>query len=140
MGAVILVADADPDTREQLVAGLGEHGVADRIEGCDTGRALVAAFTRALRVGDLVAAVVLDTKLPAGGGKSSAIALRAVERAFDVPPAGFVFHSSTPRDENLDRVLEWLGQAAYRQRPADDPSGEVALAELLGALQEVRAT
>ncbi len=139
MGAVILIAEGDAAIREQVVQGLTQLGIADRVEGCDTGRSLVAAFTRVLRVGDTVAAVVLETKLPAGGGKSSAIALRAVERAFDVSPAGFVFHTSTPRDDNLDRVMEWLGQTAYRQRPADDPAGEASVAELMGAIQEVRS-
>jgi DNA-binding response OmpR family regulator len=139
MAAVILVAEGDATIRGQIVDGLTAQGVADRVEGCDTGRSLVGAFTRVLRVGDSVAAVVLDTKLPAGGGKSSAIALRAVERAFDVPPAGLVFHTTTPRDENMDRVIEWLGQTAYRQRPADDPAGEASVAELMGAIQEVRS-
>lgn len=139
MPAIVLVADGEAPVREALVAALTGLGVADRVEGCDSGRSLVTAYARALRAGDAVAAVVLDVKLAAGGGKSSAIALRALEKAYEAEATGFVFHTASPRDANLDRVLQWLGRSAFRPRQAADPTGESAIAALLGAIEEVRA-
>ena len=139
MPRVLLVADGDAAGLQALTAGLAGAGVADSVLPCDTGRKLVSEYTRALRGGSEVVGVVLDTRLPAGGGKSSAIALRAIEKAFGVRPVGFVFHTAAPRDENLERVLAYLGRSAYRQRGAD-PGGPQAVAEVVAGLQEVRGS
>ncbi len=140
MASVLIVADGDAAVREGLVAGLAAQGVADRVDGCDSGRSLVAACARVLRKGDSLVAVVLDNKLSIGGGKSSAIAVRAVERGFGAARTGFVFHMAAERDASLDRILDWLGQAAYRHRSADDAAGDDAIAELTAAIREVVAS
>ena len=98
----------------------------------------MTAFARALRENETVAAVVMETQLAAGGGKSSAIAIRAVERAFSADPAGIVFHTVAPSDENLERVMKWLKRSVHCPRSADDPAGEGSMASLVEAIRRVR--
>ena len=140
MGSVVIVAAGDAAVRKGLLEGLAAQGVAARGDGCDSGRSLVAACARGLREGHSLVAVVLDNKLAIGGGKSSAIAVRAVERAFGAARTGFVFHMAAERDASLDRILDWLGQAAYRRRSDDDAAGDDAIAELTAAIGEVRGS
>ena len=75
-----------------------------------------------------------------GGGKSCAIALRAVERGFGAPPAAVVFHTSVPRDNNLNRVIVYVGRSVYRQRTEASPLGQASVDDVLAALREAEGT
>ena len=139
MSSVLLLADSDAARRQALAAALQPTGVAERIVECDSGRMLVGTYAKALRSSLPIAGIVLDTKLPLGGGKSSAIAVRAVERGMSAAPAPFVFCTAEPRDQGFERLLTFVGKAGHHQRPEGAQPEEVAAA-LVAALQELSAT
>jgi len=136
MSSLLLVANADADARDLMIAALAEHGLAERLAGCDSGRSLVRDYTAALIAGESVVGVVLETRLPVGGGKSSAIALRAVEKAFGVPPVPFVFYTTAPRDPNLERVMTYLGKSNYYQQSDESPPGPTAAQAVADQLKQ----
>jgi len=138
MASVILVADGDASAVSAVVEALAGRGVADRVEACESGRALVAAFARALHQADEVVGVVLDTKLPIGGGRSSALAVRAVEKAFETPPAPIVFYLEGKADSNLDKIIAYLGCGAHCQRDAAGPGAADGIDALVERLEELR--
>jgi len=136
--SVLLLADPDAGRRKVLAAALQQAGAAERVVECDSGRMLVGTYAKALRSSLEVAGVVLDTRLPLGGGKSSAIAIRAVERGMSAGPVAFVFHTADPRNEAFERLLGFIGRAGHRQRAEGAaPAGEATA--LVATLQEVRA-
>jgi len=138
MSSVLLLADSDAARREALAEALQEAGAAERIVECDSGRALVGTYAKALRSSLSITGIVLDTRLPLGGGKSSAIAVRAVERGMSAKPAPFVFHTADARDAAFERLLVFVGRAGHRQRPDGAQPADEATA-LVAALQEVSA-
>ena len=138
MSSVLLLADSDAARRQALAAALQQTGVAEQIVECDSGRMLVGTYAKALRSSLPIAGIVLDTRLPLGGGKSSAIAVRAVERGMSAAPATFVFHTADPRDQAFERLLVFVGKAGHRQRAEGAEPAEEAAA-LVATLREVTA-
>ena len=127
MPGILLLADADGPRRQALAAALLATGVAQRVVECDSGRMLVGNYVRLLRASAGVVGVVLETQLPVGGGKSSAIAIRAVEKGFGAAAVQFVFHTAAASDANLERVLAYLGRASHHQRvDGADPATQAA--------------
>lgn len=137
MAGILLLADADGPRRQALAAALVAAGVSPRVVECDSGRMLVGNYTRLLRASKPVAGVVLDTQLPIGGGKSSAIAIRAVESGFGASPATFLFHTTAPYDDNLKRVLAYVRRSGYLERTAAPPAEQAA--SIAAALASVPA-
>lgn len=128
---LILVADGKAERRDGVATTLVAAGFARRVQPCESGRRLVTEYTRALRAGSDVRAVVVDVQMPVVGGKTCSIAIRCIEKAFDGARVPLVFHGRGAADANLQRVLDYVGAAVFVSRDA--------AADLPGAVvQELR--
>ena len=70
--------------------------------------------------------VVLDEDLPRVSGRSTALAVRALERAFDLKPTALLLYTEEPADDELKAFLAGLTRAVHLRRRAELPPEEQA--------------
>ena len=120
-------------TRRNLASVLASSMKVDQVKD---GRKLIASFTRMCRSNTPPVAVVLDLTLPIVGGKSSSMALRAIEDALGCGRVPIIFLSSEPKSGLLDRLINFLGDSYYLQYDRSWNEAQIAAA-VLDNLQKV---
>jgi len=107
----------------QVVAGLPG---APELVALDDGAKCVGAFTKLAKAGHPPVLVVLDEDLPRVSGRSTALAVRALERAFDLKPTALLLYTEEPADDELKAFLAGLTRAVHLRRRAELPPEEQA--------------
>lgn len=129
----ILFADDSDLLRVAIEDVLVEKKLARSVLAASNGQDFLEKFVRRLREGKPVDLIMLDVQMPVMTGFNAAVALRAIEKAYDLPqPTPLVFFSSQPCDEKAKRVLQFCGRAIYVNKVAS-PN----LAELAGRVEQV---
>jgi CheY-like chemotaxis protein len=129
----ILFADDSDLLRVAIEDVLLEKKLAQSVLAAMNGQEFLQHFVRRLREGKPVDIIMLDVQMPVMNGFNAAVALRAIERAFDLPqPTPLIFFSSQPCDDTAKKVLKFCGRAIYVNKVAS-PN----LAELAGRVEQV---
>jgi CheY-like chemotaxis protein len=111
--STILFADDSDLMRSAIQEALLGRKLAEAILGARDGEEFLEVFTWQLREGNPVQLALLDVEMPKLDGFSTAVALRAVERGFDVEPTPLLFYSSRPCDARARAVVTACGPAQY---------------------------
>ena len=123
----ILFADDSDLLRVAIEDVLVDRKLARSVLAVADGQQFLETFTRRLREGRPVSLVMLDVQMPVMNGFNAAVALRAIERAYDLPaPTPLMFFSSEPCDDRARRVLEFCGRAIYVNKVASPNLAELA--------------
>jgi CheY-like chemotaxis protein len=123
----ILFADDSDLLRVAIEDVLIDKKLARAVVAAQNGQDFLEKFTRRLRQGAPVDLVMLDVQMPVMTGFNAAVAMRAIERAFDLKePTPLVFFSSQPCDEKAKKVLQFCGRAIYVNKVASPNLAELA--------------
>ena len=125
----------DLELHRQLISdGLRERGLCAEVVASARGDRFLTAVTDHLlrrRPPDLC---ILDLEMPGLSGYHTALSLRAIERAFNVPHAPILFFSARVCDETFKRAMEEIGHAGYLNKGGSAPG------EFFGRLEQVLRT
>jgi len=105
-------------------AGLADHARqalalvpdAPELVALDDGAKCLGAFVKLLHAGKGPLLLILDDPLPRIGGRGTALAVRAIERAVDAKPTAILFYSDGPSNDELKAVLSNVTRAVHLQR------------------------
>ncbi len=101
-------------------------GGGPEIVGVQDGARCVAAFTKLCQASRPPVLIILDEPLKRIGMRATALALRAIERAYEMSPTAMLFYTEAPAGEDLKSALAQIGRAVHLQRPAGQASQEQA--------------
>ena len=131
----LAVISEDLELHRQLIAdGLRERSLCAEVVSTARGDRFLTAVTDHLlrrRPPDLC---ILDLEMPGLSGYHTALALRSIERAFNVPHAPILFFSARVCDETFKRAMEEVGHASYLNKGGSAPG------EFFGRLERVLRT
>jgi CheY-like chemotaxis protein len=117
-----LLAEDTALHRALIADGLVEHGLANEVVATEQGDRFITEATRLLLRNERIDLCILDLEMPRLSGYHAAIALRALELAFEVQPTPVLFFSARVCDEPLRRAMEEVGHAIYLHKaPATGP-------------------
>ena len=129
----ILFADDSDLLRVAIEDVLLDKQLAKSVLAAHNGQEFLFHFTKRLRAGKPVDVIMLDVQMPVMNGFNAAVAVRAIEKAFELPrPTPLIFFSSQPCDDTAKKVLKFCGRAIYVNKVAS-PN----LAELAGRVEQV---
>lgn len=130
----VLLADDSAFFTEGLKGFLEEKGLCNEVAVAGDGAAALGLATAALRERTPYSLVVLDLLMPRLNGIHSAVALRAVERAFGGFRSPILFLSSRRIDPSLKPLLDDLQPAFYLNKSAGGSLFDGRLEEVLRAV------
>lgn len=110
---LVLIAEDTQLHRALIADGLLEHALASEVVATDQGDRFLTEVTRLFLRNENVDVCILDLEMPRLSGYHAAIALRALEQAFEVPPTPVLFFSARLCDEALRKAMEEVGHATY---------------------------
>lgn len=84
----------------------------------DSGEALIYQFTKFLIEKKQVDLIILDIRMPHLSGIGAANAIRAIEKAFNVKQAPFLFFSAKQADDDLKKLIEHTAPSYYLNKGA----------------------
>lgn len=82
----------------------------------DDGAKCVGAYAKLANAGRPPLLVIIDEPLARIGGRATALAVRAVERALEMKPTAILLYSTTASDDDLKAFLSTVGRAVHLQR------------------------
>jgi len=123
----ILFADDSDLLRVAIEDVLVDKKLASSVLAASNGQDFLEKFVRRLREGKPIDVIMLDVQMPIMNGFNAAVALRAIERAYDLPaPTPLIFFSSQPCDDKAKKVLQFCGRAIYVNKVASPNLAELA--------------
>lgn len=123
IGAVldcIVLADDELLFRTLLSDILIEQKVGKEVIACESGPALLTECARRFRKQRPISLILLDILMKPMDGPVAALALRALEKGFDLPdPVPILFVSAVRADESIRRMTEQCAPALYLNKGKD---------------------
>lgn len=116
--SIAIIADDSPMIRELLADVLVTESLAGKVIGCNDGVDFISTYSARLKDAEPVSLVVLDVAMPLLNGVNAAIAMRAIEKGFKLPPAPILFFTAQKCDENFQKVLAYCKPAQYVNKGA----------------------
>ena len=104
---------------------LVEQGLTNRVIPCKNGYEFLARFIRERQAGTHLGLVVMDVKMPVLNGISSAVAMRAHEKAQGLPEVPLLFFTSRRCDETFRKILIHCAPAMYINKGASSSPGQL---------------
>jgi CheY-like chemotaxis protein len=92
---------------------LVEQGLTNRVIPCKNGYEFLARYIRERSGGTPIGLVVMDVKMPVLNGISSAVAMRAHEKAQELPEVPILFFTSKRCDETFRKIMVHTAPAMY---------------------------
>lgn len=122
---IILTAEDSPLLREMLKDVLIEKKLTQEVQASENGQEVISRFTQLLRNNDPPGVVILDVIMPVINGFFTALALRGIEKGFQVKkPIPFIFLSSRDLDKNFENVIQFCQPCYYIQKAGDNEGPE----------------
>lgn len=116
----IVLADDERLFRSLLSDILIGERVGKEVIACEGGAQLLTECVRRFRDNRHVSLVILDILMKPMDGSVAALALRALEKGFDLPtPVPILFVSAVRADESLRRLTEVTAPALYLNKGKD---------------------
>lgn len=123
----IVLADDDLFFRNLLSDILTEERLVQEVIACDSGAALLTECVRRFHAQRPIALVILDILMAPIDGSAAALALRALERGFELPtPVPILFLSGVRADDSLRQVTQDCAPALYLNKGKDVSSPQLA--------------
>ena len=97
---------------------LVEQGLTNRVIPCKNGYEFLARFIRERQAGTPLGLVVMDVKMPVLNGISSAVAMRAHEKAQGQEEVPLLFFTSKRCDETFRKIMMHCAPAMYINKGA----------------------
>ena len=120
---------------KRIKDALLQNRLCGEVLGCANGEQLLQTMAGSLGRRPAVSLVILDVEMPILNGYQAAIALRAFERGFGLPPTPIVFFSSLALNETFTKVIEYVHPARYLAKGTDSAAQmALRLAQALGTL------
>jgi CheY-like chemotaxis protein len=132
-----VVLDDSELQRTLIRDGLLEQGLSEQVLCAALGPEFLTTVTQAFIANAQIDLAILDLELPGLGGFAAAIAMRAIERAFNVDPAPIVFFSGRTLDEAARRSLATVESSMFLSKDTGRGAGHLfaKLAENLRTLR-----
>ena len=92
---------------------LVEQGLTNRVIPCKNGYEFLARYIRERSGGTPIGLVVMDVKMPVLNGISSAVAMRAHEKAQELPEVPILYFTSKRCDETFRKLMVHTAPAMY---------------------------
>ncbi len=134
--SVVLVEDSEMLLEATTDLLLSER-LASSVTPCRDGGEFLSTITKLIRLQRSADLIVLDVNLPVINGINAAIALRMIERGFEITRRiPILFFASRTPDDTLRRVLQFLSPARYLNKGVEsDPKRLAArIQQVLGRL------
>jgi CheY-like chemotaxis protein len=123
----ILIAEDSAVFREVLRDKLAEQQVAKNVVVSGNGEEFLTIFTNRLYKKRPVSLAILDIKMPVFNGVNAAMALRSIEKGFEMKRhAPILFFSSVVCDDTLREVLKFCSPARYINKGSGSSPDELA--------------
>jgi len=123
----ILLAEDSKLLREMAQDILIKKGIARRVNIYEDGEALIEGYIKSLTALEEVSLIILDIKMPNVTGLEAGLAIRDVERDFDVKkPVPILFFSAMQADKDMRELLNKLSPAAYVNKGREATPGVLA--------------
>lgn len=116
--SVIFYADDSAFMRELVKDIFSNNNITKNFKSFENGELLLEEYTKFLIDRKNVDLVILDIKMPYISGISVGIAIRAMERAFNVKPSPILFFSVKQADEELQKFFSHSAPAYYLNKGA----------------------
>lgn len=84
----------------------------------ENGESLIYNFTKLLLEKKYVDLIILDIRMPHLSGIGAGNAIRAIEKAFNVPKVPFLYFSAKQADDDLKKLIEHTAPAYYLNKGA----------------------
>ena len=116
----VVLADDDLLFRRLFVDVLVQEKLAKEVITHENGPALLTECARRFRSRHPISLVILDMLMTPMDGRAVALALRALERGFDLsPPVPILFLSAVRADDSIRRITEECAPALYLNKGKD---------------------
>ncbi len=123
----ILVADDSAVFREVLKDKLSEKQAAKNVIMSSNGEEILTLFTNRLFKKQPISLVILDIRMPVFNGVNAAMAIRGVEKGFEVRRhVPILFFSTVVCDDTLREVLKHCTPARYINKGSGSSPDELA--------------
>lgn len=123
----IVLADDEQLFRSVLGDVLLEERVGEEVIACESGTQLLTECVRRFRENRPISLVILDILMKPIDGSVAALALRSLEKGFDLPtPVPILFVSAVRADESLRRLTESCAPAVYLNKGKDAAPPRIA--------------
>ncbi len=122
---VIFYADDSAFMRELVKDIFNSNKISKNFVTFDNGELLLEKYTKFLIDKSRVDLVILDIKMPYISGISVGIAMRAMERAFQIKPTPILFFSVKQADEEMQKFFAHLSPAYYLNKGASTDIGDL---------------
>lgn len=123
----IVLADDERLFRSLFSDILIQEQVGREVIACEGGAQLLTECVRRFRDGRRISLIILDILMKPMDGSVAALALRALEKGFDVPaPVPILFVSAVRADESLRRLTEVAAPALYLNKGKDAAPPRIA--------------
>ena len=131
----VVITEGNTLVREVIKDALLQNRLCGEVLGCANGEQFLQTMAGSLGRRPAVSLVILDVEMPILNGYQAAIALRAFERGFGLPPTPIVFFSSLALNETFTKVIEYVHPARYLAKGTDSAAQmALRLAQALGTL------
>ena len=104
---------------------LVEQGLTNRVIPCKNGYEFLARYIRERSTGTHVGLVVMDIKMPVLNGVSAAVAMRAHEKAQELPEVPILFFTSKRCDETFRKIMVHTAPAMYINKGASSSPAQL---------------
>lgn len=108
-----IIADDSLMIREKLKEMFLSEGLFSEVVSSNDGFDFISAFTGKVKEKQAVSLIVLDVAMPMLNGVNAAMAIRALEKGINLPPAPILFFTSQKCDEYFQKVLSFCTPANY---------------------------
>lgn len=125
-GNLVMVADDSPMIREILKDVFISGSLAEEVIGCRDGYDFLSTFAGKMKEHKPVALIVLDVNMPILNGVNAAIAIRALEKGFELQPVPILFFTAQKCDENFQKVLNYCKPAQYVNKGVSSTPDQLA--------------
>lgn len=123
----IVLADDELLFRSMLSDILIAERVGEEVIACESGTQLLTECVRRFRDARPISLIILDILMKPMDGSVAALALRALEKGFDLPaPVPILFVSAVRADESLRRLTEGCAPALYLNKGKDSTPPRMA--------------
>jgi CheY-like chemotaxis protein len=121
----VISADDSRIIQSILSEMLLEAKVAEHVDICNNGMEFLSVITKQYLDKEKIDLVILDVNMPILNGISAAIALRALEKGFGIPPVPIMFFTVKKCDETFQKVLNFCQPSRYLNKGVSSSPAEI---------------
>lgn len=123
----VIIAEDSKALVNRIAQILEEHRMAEWVTKCEDGAEFITRLTEHFQQKRNVNLVILDINMPIVNGVNAAIAMRAIEKGYEMPkPIPILFFTAKQCDETFKKVLGYTKPAKYINKGTGNSPDEFA--------------